>query len=80
MFNITFKTRYQREQERKVSEQKRLISLAKENGIYIPDGFRPSEVVPTGKKHVKGMWYGWYTSLDARAKIAERELKKKGLI
>ena len=79
MFKKIFKSKKRREHEKKVAEQRRLIRLAKENGIYIPDSFVPSSNAPKGCG-IKGMPIGWYTSLNRRAEIAERELKKRDLI
>lgn len=78
MLNKIFKTRKQRERESKITKQKQLIKLAEENGINIPPTFERSEYCR--KRSYIGMPCGWYRSLETRARIAERELKKKGLI
>ena len=44
-----------------------LIKLAKKNGAYIP---------PTCKKYASN----WYTSRKARAMLAERQLKERGVL
>lgn len=79
MFKNLFKTKKQKEQERNIEKQKALIKMAEENGIYVPPSFRPSEVT-YGSKYSIAMRPGWYTSLELRAELAERELKRKGLI
>lgn len=73
MFNIfeKFKKKYIRR------KQERLIKLAEANGIYIPPA--SSKIRDRDVNGVIGMNY-WTNSLKRRAEIAERELKKKGLI
>lgn len=77
MFKKIFKTKKQREQEKKIAEQKRLIKLAEENGICIPPTIERSG---SSRSMCVGMPRGWYRSLNTRAKIAEKELKKRGLL
>lgn len=73
MFNIVekFKKKYI------TKKQKRLIELAEANGIYIPPASR--KISDRRVNEIIGMNY-WTISLKRRAEIAERELKKKGLI
>lgn len=73
MLNI-FKRRKESSQQ---EEWKRLIQLAEDNGIYIPQASR--KICDRKPGSPRGMNH-WTVSLECRAKIAERELKKKGLI
>jgi len=69
-----FKRRKERLQK---EEWLRLVRLAEENGIYIPPASR--KIYDRKPGGVVGMNY-WTISLERRAEIAERELKKRGLI
>ena len=62
-------------EKREKERQNRLIKMAEENGIYVPPAcgnYKPS-------KYGIGIG-GWYTSNRIRAKIAEMELIRRGLI
>lgn len=61
----------------KKEEQLRLIQMAEDNGIYVPPASR--KICERKPGQPIGMNY-WYTSLERRAEIAERELKRKGLL
>lgn len=76
MFKDILKTKEQRKHDTKIKEGRRLIALAKENGIYVPDSYQPSE---DRYRIYPGMWTGWYTSFDKRVEIARRGLEGKGL-
>ena len=54
-----------------------LIKLAKKNGAYIPPTCKKSNVYYLGKKPGAG---NWYTSRKARAMLAERQLKERGVL
>ena len=57
--------------------QNYLIKLAKKNGAYIPPTCKKYNVYYLGKKHGAG---NWYTSRKARAMLAERQLKERGVL
>lgn len=71
------KLKLRRERKRKL----KLIQLAKKNGIYIPPTCENYKQVRFGVNNQSAIGLGgWFRSLDERAKIAETELKKRGLI
>ena len=57
--------------------QNYLIKLAKKNVVYIPPTCKKSNVYYLGKKPGAG---NWYTSQKARAMLAERQLKERGVL
>ena len=64
-------------QKYKRCRQYYLIKLAKKNGAYIPQTCKKSNVYYLGKKPGAG---NWYTSRKARAMLAERQLKERGVL
>ena len=64
-------------QKCKKRRQNYLIKLAKKNGAYIPPTCKKSNVYYLGKKPGAG---NWYTSRKARAMLAERQLKERGVL
>lgn len=65
-------------------KQKKLIKMAEDNGIYIPPSCKNYKQLRVGgidgmRSSMIGLG-GWYTSQKKRAEIAERELRKRGLI
>lgn len=73
------KLKEKREKER----QNRLIKMAEENGIYVPPVCRDYKQLHYGEgenRYTAMGLGGWYTSRKCRAEIAERGLKRRGLI
>lgn len=64
-------------EKRERRRQDYLINLAKENGIYVPPACKKSDIRYPGWKPGAG---NWYMSRKTRAMIAERELKKRGVL